>query len=109
VAAAAKALGVRRTSLWHYIARHPEARHVVDEQKESMLDAAETVLQKKVLEGEAWAVCFFLKTQGKSRGYIERAESSAINIDVSQLSDAQLERIAAGEDPIAVLATSRKG
>lgn len=34
-----------------------------------MLDHAESSLQKAVLKGEAWAVCFFLKTQGKSRGY----------------------------------------
>jgi len=42
-----------------------------------MLDNAESVLYKAVLNGEAWAVCFFLKCQGKSRGYIERQETVA--------------------------------
>jgi hypothetical protein len=27
-----------------------------------------------VLAGEAWAVCFYLKTQAKDRGYVERSE-----------------------------------
>ena len=77
VAAAAKALGCERGSLWRYIRKHPGARQVIDDQKETMLDAAEGVLQRRVLEGEAWAVCFFLKTQGKSRGYVERPTGGA--------------------------------
>jgi hypothetical protein len=39
-----------------------------------MVDNAESALNRSVLSGEAWAVCFTLKTQGKSRGYIERQE-----------------------------------
>jgi hypothetical protein len=39
----------------------------------------------------------------------ERAKSQALNIEVSDLSDDELERIANGEDPLHVLATSRRG
>ena len=39
-----------------------------------MLDNTESALYVAALRGEAWAVCFLLKTQGKSRGYVERAE-----------------------------------
>jgi len=39
-----------------------------------VVDVAESVLYQQLREGEAWAVCFFLKTQAKDRGYIERTE-----------------------------------
>ena len=44
---------------------------------------AELALYKAIQDGEGWAVCFYLKTQGKQRGYIERQEiehSGAIGI-----------------------------
>jgi hypothetical protein len=39
-----------------------------------MKDDAESALYKAALAGEAWAVCFFLKTQAKDRGYVERVQ-----------------------------------
>ena len=36
---------------------------------------AELSLFKAIQTGEAWAVCFYLKTQGKDRGYVERYET----------------------------------
>jgi hypothetical protein len=39
-----------------------------------MKDNAESALYSAVLGGEAWAVCFYLKTQAKDRGYVERQE-----------------------------------
>ena len=39
-----------------------------------MLDNAESILYKKVLEGSTPELLFFLKTQGKRRGYVERSE-----------------------------------
>lgn len=44
------------------------------EGEELRLDIAESALDKAVEAGEAWAVCFFLKTRGKARGYTERHE-----------------------------------
>ena len=44
------------------------------EQRETMLDLTEGVLFTKIMAGEPWAVCFFLKTQAKDRGYVERVE-----------------------------------
>jgi hypothetical protein len=40
-----------------------------------MLDNAESVLYKKVLEGSTPELLFFLKTQGRFRGYVERQEN----------------------------------
>lgn len=47
--------------------------------------------------------CFFLKTQGRKRGYIERAETFNLKLDLNELSIEQLEKLAAGEHPSLVL------
>jgi hypothetical protein len=59
----------------NYIKRHPKVAAAVEEARERMLDTAELVLFDNVRDGEAWAVCFYLKTQGKRRGYTERQEN----------------------------------
>jgi hypothetical protein len=46
----------------------------IKEERERMTDVAEMALFDAIKEGEGWAVCFYLKTQGKERGYIERHE-----------------------------------
>jgi hypothetical protein len=43
-----------------------------------MLDNVESALYTAALAGEAWAVCFFLKTQGKARGYVERSRDEEL-------------------------------
>ena len=74
LSAVARKLGVCRQTLYTYIDRHPSVQAVVADARETMLDNAESSLYRAVLNGEAWAVCFFLKTQGKRRGYVERQE-----------------------------------
>ena len=69
MAAAARALTVNRSSVWKFVKKSPDLTAQMESLKETMLDHAESALQKAVLKGEAWAICFFLKTQGKSRGY----------------------------------------
>ena len=69
MAGAARALGVDRTTVWRFIKKHNELTDVLESMRETMLDNAETALSKAILAGEAWAVCFFLKTQGRRRGY----------------------------------------
>jgi len=86
--AAAKA-GVKYWTLWKYSKEFPEIREAVDEAKESMLDFAEGKLYQAISEGNMTAIIFFLKTKGKSRGFIERAELTGaegmplININVN--------------------------
>jgi hypothetical protein len=108
LSAVARKCRVARRTLYRFIEAHPSLQDVIFDARETMLDNGESALYRAVLNGEAWAVCFFLKTQGKSRGYVERQEHTGLHLDVSQLADDQLERIAAGEDPIAVLAAGRK-
>ena len=86
VAAVGRAYGVTRSAVANYITDHPELKSVRDEARESVKDDAESVLYQQLREGEAWAVCFFLKTQAKDRGYIERTE-------VEQTSKTRLELV----------------
>lgn len=76
VAAIARALGTSRGTVWNRIQSSPPLQKLLADARETMLDNAESSLYRAVLAGEAWAVCFFLKTQGKSRGYVERQEVS---------------------------------
>lgn len=103
IAAVAKSLGVSRFMLARRIEEDYELREIVHTTREEMLDMAESSLYRRVLAGDSWAVCFFLKTQGRKRGYIERGETFNLNVNLEKLTIEQLERIAAGEHPSLVL------
>lgn len=75
VAATAKRFGVARQSVQAIIDKRPSLQKVCHDAREGMLDHAESSLYRAVINGEAWAVCFFLKTQGKKRGYVEKDAS----------------------------------
>lgn len=72
IATAARLLGCARQTIYDAIVRHPEINAVVAGERELLLDQAELKLQEAIDRGEAWAVKFFLLTQGQARGYIER-------------------------------------
>lgn len=74
LAAVARAFGVSRQAVWKFVQEHDSLKETAAEARETMLDNAESSLQRAVISGEAWAVCFYLKTQGKARGYVERQE-----------------------------------
>ena len=73
-------LGYDRSHLWVRVQANPALQKIIQDEREGMVDLAEGALKRAVLAGEAWAVCFALKCQGKRRGYIERYEHD----DVSQ-------------------------
>jgi hypothetical protein len=63
------------------IERHPDLQAIVHEERDGVIDVAEGALQRAVLNGEAWAVSFTLKTIGKTRGYVERVEQEITGKD----------------------------
>lgn len=69
--AAVKA-GVSYRTINRYVNEFPLVAEAVHEAKESLLDKAESKLFDAVDKGEAWAICFYLKTQGKDRHYSEK-------------------------------------
>lgn len=73
LSAASKSLGVDRVSLYKWIEQDGLEQAVV-EGRNSRLDFVEGKLDQKIDGGDTTAIIFFLKTQGKSRGYVERQE-----------------------------------
>lgn len=71
---AARILGISRTTIHSRINIVPELKEVYEEYRDQAIDNAESSLQRAVLNGEGWAVCFTLKTIGKNRGYTEKIE-----------------------------------
>ena len=71
---AAQKAGVTYQTVWHYTQDYPSVKKAVEESREVILDFAEGKLYKQINEGNTAAIIFFLKTKGKSRGYIERQE-----------------------------------
>lgn len=76
VSVAAKKLGFQRSALYDRIQKSERLQMVIADEREAMTDTAELALHRAIVNGEAWATCFYLKTQGKSRGYVERQEIS---------------------------------
>jgi len=71
---AAKNSGISYTTVNRYVHDFPSVAQAVVDAKEAMLDFAEGKLYSKIKAGDNTAIIFYLKTQGKSRGYIERQE-----------------------------------
>lgn len=74
VSTAAKTAGIDRTTHYNWLKEDPEYKAAVDQIQESVIDFAESHLYKLIKEGNPAANIFYLKTKGKSRGYIERQE-----------------------------------
>jgi transposase-like protein len=76
IAPAARALGCDRNTIKRYLKEYEPIAQAIADQREATTDLAENRLRDAIGRGEAWAICFYLKCQGKSRGYVERAEVS---------------------------------
>lgn len=103
---AAQALGCDPATIHHRAQKNPKIREAIEIERGRILDFAEAKLLEAVNSGEAWAVCFLLKTQAKSRGYVERSEvkqESKVMVidDADELSDDQLAAIATGRGRVA--------
>lgn len=107
--AIARSFGSSRRTVKRIIDSDPALLRAWEDAREGMIDNAESALYRGVIGGQAWAVCFFLKTQGRKRGYIERAETFNLNVNLDMLTIEQLERLAAGEHPSLVLGSDAAG
>ena len=75
---AAKRSGIGYRTIVQYVADFTSVKEAAIEAKEHMIDFAESKLYQNIKEGDNTAIIFYLKTQAKHRGYIERAEVSGI-------------------------------
>ena len=74
ISAMARAFQVSRQAIYDYISNKPDLKQMIQDERESMLDDAESEIYKQIRKGNTTALIFFLKTQGKQRGYVERQE-----------------------------------
>jgi len=73
---AAKSLQTSRNSLDVWLSHYGVSQSEIERCRDLALDIAEYKLLQAINEGRTAELIFFLKTQGKSRGYIERQEVS---------------------------------
>ena len=83
----AKSFGLSRMTIYNYLNKHPQLKESLADEREKMIDHVESALYNQALDGNTTAMIFFLKTQGKNRGYVERQEfvgkdGEAIQINV---------------------------
>jgi len=69
-------LGVSLNHLFSRIEASPHLQAVRQRIREARLDLAESALQQHIKDGNLSAIIFFLKCQGKQRGYVERVEQA---------------------------------
>lgn len=92
----AKFLQVSRPALSSRINATPSLKKALDEILDVSLDVAEDHLFRAIENDNMTAIIFFLKTRGKSRGYIERTEVKTVaDDDINRAIDAELAKLAA--------------
>lgn len=79
VTAAAIEVGIDRTTHYAWLLTDEEYKQKVESIKDMALDFAESMLFRNIKNGDTASNIFYLKTQGKNRGYIERSEFTGAN------------------------------
>jgi ATPase subunit of ABC transporter with duplicated ATPase domains len=74
VSPACAAVRISRQAHYRWLREDEDYRRTVAEMGEIALDFAENKLMRAMEKNDLTAVIFYLKTKGKSRGYIERME-----------------------------------
>ena len=74
VTAACQQAGVGRTQYYQWLKEDPEFLQDVKDLKNVAKDFVESQLFKQIKDGNTSATIFYLKTQAKDRGYVERME-----------------------------------
>ena len=73
VSAACQAMKISRRTYYYWLKKEAFAE-IVFNQKEELIDYVESKLIANIKHGERASIMFFLKTQAKHRGYVEKQE-----------------------------------
>lgn len=74
VTSACKKVGIGRTIFYEWLKTDEEFRKAVKDIENIALDFAESQLHQQIKSGNSTSTIFYLKTKGKSRGYVERMD-----------------------------------
>lgn len=97
----AKRVGCSWNTAKKYIDTYSTIKQAYNDECETVLDAAESVILTDIKAKDAQTAKWYLTMKGRRRGYAKRHE--VVDIDLSKLNEDQLERIANGEDPMDVI------
>ena len=75
---AAEILKVSRTTFYKYLDKYATAKQALEDEREKRHDKVELKLMDRIEKNDTTAIIFYLKTQCKSRGYIERQEIAGV-------------------------------
>lgn len=81
VTSACNACNLSRTQFYEWVEEDEKFKKAVADVKEQAIDFAESKLFELIQDKNVVAAIFYLKTQGKKRGYVERTEHEEINRD----------------------------
>ena len=81
VTKAADILKISRTSFYTYLKRFATAQQALEDTREKRHEWVESKLMKAVGDDNLTAIIFYLKTQAKHLGYVERQEVDLRNVD----------------------------
>mgnify|MGYP002684967450 FL=1 len=70
----AQRLGVSPQTIYNYRDRYASVRTEMALQDGVIDDTAELKLAQAIMNGEAWAIAFRLRTKARHRGYVEKTE-----------------------------------
>lgn len=74
VSRAAKILVCDQRTVRNYIKKHVECQRAISDAREAMKDFTENALYKKIEAGDTTGIIFYLKTQARDRGYVEKRD-----------------------------------
>ena len=69
-----KAIGISRQTFYRWKKSDKTFNEIVGDIEEGLIDFVESKLFNRIEKEDITAIIFFLKTKGKSRGYVERIE-----------------------------------
>jgi hypothetical protein len=86
----AKRLKCSRPTVYRLLEEYPELKQALTDERETQTDHVESKLFDQINQGNITAIIFYLKTQAKHRGYIERqeltgADGGPINLDINPI------------------------
>lgn len=71
---ACKSVGISRRTYYNWMSRDEKFKNECEDICESAIDFVESKLLKRINDDDTTAIIFYLKTKGKSRGYVEKLE-----------------------------------
>lgn len=101
VTSACKKVGVGRTTFYQWMKDDKEFAEQVKDIENVALDFAESQLFKQIKENNPTSTIFYLKTKGRTRGYIEKKEidqSGRIEVKNVVLDQSDIEQLTRLDD-----------